>query len=235
MSASLTGRLRAQPPLLHGAGDAYFGLSWDALHWLEESVDSSMATLETGTGSSTIVFAASGSRHVAISPASEEHDRIQTYCREHSISTDNVDFIADASHRALDGQWASHELDVALLDGAHGFPYPVLDWVLVAPHLKIGGHVLVDDAHLEPVTPLVRYLNASSSWHLEAVLGVRTPCFRKLDDREPNFGIDVTSRLQYSYLPLARRPNAWARLSLAERTPMRQLVRLLNRRRMTQI
>ena len=88
---------------------------------------------------------------------------------------------------------------------------------------------------VEPVTPLVRYLNASSSWHLEAVLGVRTPCFRKLDDREPNFGIDVTSRLQYSYLPLARRPNAWARLSLAERTPMRQLVRLLNRRRMTQI
>ncbi|MGI9658199.1 MAG: hypothetical protein ACR2OD_04770, partial [Gaiellaceae bacterium] len=74
MSGTLTDQLRTNPPLLHGAGDAYFGLSWGALEWLERTVAPTMTTLETGTGSSTIVFAASGSDHVAISPASEEHD-----------------------------------------------------------------------------------------------------------------------------------------------------------------
>jgi precorrin-6B methylase 2 len=232
VAAPLTTRLRAHPPLLHGGGSAYFGLSWDALEWIEERVESSMRTLETGTGSSTIIFAAAGSSHVAISPAPEEHERIRAYCRENGISTDRVNFVAAPSHEALAGEPGEPDLDVALLDGAHGFPYPVLDWMLVAPRLRVDGHILVDDAYLEPVTPLVRYLRASPSWELEAVLGQRTPCFRKLDATRPSFGVDVPSRSSYGYLPLLRRPGAWARLSLMERPPLLQVVRWLSQRRM---
>jgi len=42
-----------------------------------------------------------------------------------------------------------------LIDGAHGFPYPILDWWYVAPHVKVGGHVLLDDAYLPAVPAIV--------------------------------------------------------------------------------
>ena len=146
MATPLTDSLRARPPLLHAAGDQYFGLSWDALAWIETHVSSDMTTLETGAGGSTIIFASTGSDHTTISPAEAEHARIRAYCQERNVPTGRVAFYPCASHEILASTWLARPLDVVLIDGAHGFPYPTLDWVLLSPHLKVGGHVLVDDA-----------------------------------------------------------------------------------------
>jgi len=232
MPAPLTDSLRAHPPLLHAAGDQYFGLSWDALAWIETHVSSDMSTLETGAGGSTVVFASSGSDHTTISPSADEHARISAYCGEHEISVERVEFIAGASHEVLVNGWKPRELDVVLIDGAHGFPYPTLDWVLLSPHVKVGGHVLVDDAQLEPVYGLVRFLKASPSWELTDVLGLRTPCFQKRDEIEPSFGLDHTSsRPMLGYLAPSKRPVGWLRLGLLDRSPLRHLVQAAVSRR----
>ena len=97
MTAPVTDTLRENPPALHGNGN-YFGLGWPALRWLEEHVTAEMATLETGSGGSTIVFAASGSDHTAISPSPDEHRRLSEWCAERGISTERVRFIAEPSH-----------------------------------------------------------------------------------------------------------------------------------------
>lgn len=232
MALPLTQQLHASPPLVHAGGAAYFGLSWDALAWLEANLAPEMTTIETGAGASSIVFAASGARHTTISPSADEHRRIEAYCADHDVSPSNVTFIAGSSHEVLGNGWQGEPLDVALIDGAHGFPYPTLDWVLLAPHLKVGGHVLVDDAHLDSVYPLVEFLGRSASWDLVEVLGLRTPCFRKLDDREAPFGLEhVSSRPALGYLPIVRRPRAWLQLSLIDRTPLRRAVHALMARR----
>ncbi len=232
MPAPLTDSLRAHPPLLHAAGDQYFGLSWDALAWIEMHVSSDMSTLETGAGGSTIVFASRGSDHTTISPSADEHARIIAYCDAHEISVERVEFIPGASHEVLANGWKPRELDVVLIDGAHGFPYPTLDWVLLSPHIKVGGYVLVDDAQLEPVYGLVRFLKASPSWELTDVLGLRTPCFQKQDNNEPSFGLDHTSsRPRLGYLPLSKRPVGWLRLGLLDRSPLRHVVQAAVSRR----
>ena len=225
MASPLTESLRASPPLVHAGGDACFGLAWDALAWLEDHLEPDMRTLETGSGASSIVFAASGAKHTSISPSADEHRRIERYCADHGVSTHNVTFIAGSSHDVLAETWPATPLDVALIDGAHGFPYPTLDWVLLWPHLKIGGHVLVDDAHLDAVYPLVEFLKRSTAWELVDVLGLRTPCFRKLSEEPPPFGLEhVSSRPSLGYLPLVSRPRGWIQLSLIDRTPLRRLV-----------
>jgi hypothetical protein len=207
---SLTDRLRAAPPGLHGAGDEYWGLAWPALEWLERTVTPDLATLETGAGSSTIVFAASGSEHEAVTPQAEEEERIRAACRELGIADGRVRFLIGLSHDVLPS-WSPRTLDLVLIDGAHGFPYPILDWWQLAPHIRVGGLVVLDDAYMPPIAALLDGLRAQPAWEVATTLGDRTVVVRKLADDLPPFdwgGERIGGRLSFRYLGLGRRPVA---------------------------
>jgi hypothetical protein len=233
MAAPLTAEIRRQPPQLHGGGGAYFGLAWPALAWLEEHLRPEMTTLETGSGGSSVLFAASGAQHTVISPAPDEHERIRSWCAERGISTAALTFLAEPSDRALAGTWRPEELDVVLIDGAHGFPFPTLDWFLTAPHLKVGGHVMVDDAFLPAVHSLIRFLRASDGWEQVAAPGYRTVVFRKLADGISYDWVGTRHDRwpRFDYLPPGQRLAAYARFLLIDRSRTGQLVlRRLQRR-----
>ena len=187
-----------------------------------------MATLETGTGASTIIFAGSDARHVAISPAHEEHERIAAYCGSEGIDVGGVRFIDRPSHLALLSEWQPEPLDVVLIDGAHRFPMPIVDWFYTAPHIKEGGWLLVDDAFLGSVNVLVSFLRSHPSWSLDDVFGGRTACFVKLAHMEEMYDwIDSSfdSRWTFDYLPPAARAVASARLRLFRIPALQALVR----------
>ena len=217
----LSEQIRRAPPLAHDGGTAYFGLEWNALRWLERTVTSEMTTLETGCGASTIVFAAAGARHIAISPDLGEHDRVAAYCAAQGIGCDGVRFIAEPSDVALLGSWQPEPLDLVLIDGAHGFPFPALDWYLTATHLRVGGLVVLDDAYLPSVHVVVRFLRSSSSWKQEVAIGYRTAAFRKLS-AELSYdwiGSAFDQRPHFDYLPKRERPLAYARTLVLDRHP----------------
>jgi precorrin-6B methylase 2 len=210
LAVSVTAALRAAPPGLHGAGDEYWGLAWAALDWLEQNVEPGMATLETGAGSSTIVFAARGAKHVAVTPDPAEEERIRAACRELGVDDASVSFVLGSSHEALPA-WDGGPLDLALIDGAHGFPYPILDWWHLAPRVRIGGRMVVDDAYMPAVGALVDALRASPAWELEQAVGHRTVVVRKLADELPDFdwrGERIGGRMSFRYLPPLRRAAA---------------------------
>lgn len=206
----LTDDLRASPPGLHGAGDEYWGLAWAALGWLEDNVSPGMATLETGSGSSTIVFAARGAEHEAITPDSAEEARVRAECERRGISSERVRFLIGPSQEVLP-RWAQRPLDLVLLDGAHGFPYPILDWWYVAPHVRVGGVVLLDDAYMPPVRVLVDALREQPTWEVAAAVSPRTVVVRKLAEGLPPYdwnGEPIGGRMSFGYLPPARRAAA---------------------------
>lgn len=211
--ATLTDRLRAAPPGIHGAGDEYWGLAWPALEWLEEELRAGMATLETGSGASTIVFAAAGTDHIAVTPDPDEEARIRETCRELGVTSERVRFEIGASHEVLP-RLPERMLDLALLDGAHGFPYPILDWWHVASRLAIGGRILMDDAYMPPVTAVVDHARTSRAWEVERAVGYRTVVLRKLTDELPPFDWDGTrlgGHMTFRYLPAGERAVASAR------------------------
>ena len=209
MAPTLTDRLRAAPPGIHGDGDEYWGLAWPALEWLEGELRRDMTTLETGSGASTIVFAAAGTDHVAVTPDPDEETRVRTACDTLGISSATVSFAVGFSHDVLPTQ-PERSLDLVLLDGAHGFPYHILDWWHVAPQVKLGGRILLDDAYLPPVTAVVDHAQASSSWEVERSVGYRTVVVRKLADELPPFDWEG-GRLTFRYLPTLERAVASTR------------------------
>jgi hypothetical protein len=211
----ITDELRTAPPGLHGDGE-YWGLAWAALEWLERSVTPGWSTLETGSGSSTIVLASRGAVHEALTPDAGEEERIRRRCADLGVDSGSVTFRIGPSHELL-AHWEPRPLDLVLVDGAHGFPYPILDWWHVAPHVKLGGTVLLDDAYLPAVAAIVDFARSSGAWRVEAAISFRTARLTKLSDEVPPFmaGADAAQgRMRFGYLPPHRRVVASARQRL---------------------
>ena len=209
---SLTDDLRAAPPGLHGQAE-FWGLAWEALAFIERTVQPGMATLETGAGASTIVFAARGADHEAVTPSADEAGRITAECERRGIATEKLRFRIGSSADVL-RTWEARPLDLVLVDGAHAFPYPTLDWWFLAPHLKVGGLMLLDDAYMPPVAAVFDYLRRSPAWSLEEPVSFRTAAARKLADEIPPGewkGERSGGRMSFRYLPLQRRASACAR------------------------
>jgi hypothetical protein len=208
LNGSLTQELRRKPPKLHGRGDECWGLDWAALAWLERALEPGLDTLETGAGTSTVVFAAAGTDHEAVTPDPAEEERIRAECERRGISSERVSFRIGLSHEVLPTR-PQRPLDLVLIDGAHGFPYPVLDWWYLAPRLRVGGLMLVDDCYMPPVAALVDFLRAHESWEIEATPGRRTIVVRKLADTPPAFDWQGgSSRVTFRHLPPLKRARA---------------------------
>jgi hypothetical protein len=221
MQSGVAREVWARPPLVHGEGQAAcWSLALEALQWLEKNVEPSMRTLETGSGASTVVFASRGSRHTAISPRASEHEAIRAYCEAQGIDVSGLTFIAESSHTALARE--RDPIDLALIDGAHGFPYPVLDWFEIQSRLREGGMLLVDDSYIPTVNLLVRYLRHCADWEYLGAPGGRTTVFRKLRDELPIFHqwqAVETARVTFNYLPLKQRIPTATKQMINERLP----------------
>jgi hypothetical protein len=204
---SLTDELRSLPPGLHGEGNEFWGLAWPALRWLEREIKPGMATLETGAGSSTLAFAAGGAEHIAVTPDASEEERIRAQADRLGIDHSKVRFEIGPSHEVLP-RLAPRPLDLVLIDGAHGFPYPMLDWWFTADALKIGGRMLLDDAYMPPVAGLLDALRAQAGWEAVGNAGYRTAVVRKTAESLPHWdweGERIGGRMSFRYLPPGER------------------------------
>jgi predicted O-methyltransferase YrrM len=120
-------------------------------------------TLETGSGLSTVLFAALRTQHTCITPSPAEEDRIRAYCSSRAIDLSRVNFVIQPSSVALP-RLDRAPLDLVLIDGAHGFPVPIVDWFYAGALLRQSGVLVLDDVGL-PAVALVRdFLDADQRW-----------------------------------------------------------------------
>jgi hypothetical protein len=182
--SNLVDRLEQDKPSLHRFdGQSYnWQLVPDALRWIQDNVSASSYSLETGCGYSSIIFAACQSNHIVISPSAEEHSNIKIWCDDHGFSTEKVQFIKDYSQFALPNLKIadSNLLDVVLIDGAHAFPFPYIDWFYTDKILKKNGFMVIDDTHLRSIYLLEEFLESEKGrWRKVKKTGT-TAIFQKL-------------------------------------------------------
>lgn len=140
--------------------------------------------LETGSGNSTITFLfAKPKKLISIDGDRPLSERIARFCATSQIDTSAWDFRHGRS------EWILPELakggttiDLALIDGGHGWPTVFVDFCYVYYMLRAGGLVLVDDVQLYSVVELKRFLQKETKrFAVEKDLG-KTIVFKKLTD-----------------------------------------------------
>lgn len=202
-------RILRDKPRFHGQGTITWFATRATLDFLADNVRPGDRTLETGTGASSVVFAAAGAVHTAISPSGLEHELIQKYCAEIGIDTSQVTFVAKPSDEVLPG--FEDDLDLVFIDGAHSFPFPVIDWHFAARRLRVGGCLVLDDVPIPAVSVVHKALAGDPRWEFVTWLDRRAAAFRKNAEAETEdywrFQ-DFNRRLDFSPLPVRERLEA---------------------------
>jgi SAM-dependent methyltransferase len=221
-------RVRDDAPAMHGDGRLRWDVSPGTLQFLADNVQARHRTLEVGCGVSSVVFAATGARHTAMSPAPDEYAHIIAYCAEIGVDTSRLQYLEGLSHDVLPR--LQETVDVALIDGAHSFPYPVVDYHYVSRLLRPGGLLVLDDVPIPAVGVLFRFLSTEPAWQLLEILDDRAAAFRlmhPLDAGDPWGSQPINSAYpDYSFLAPARR----ARVRTAETLARSRVVTRARRR-----
>ena len=216
-------RLLADRPSFHLAGTAYWDALPGTLHTVRRLVRPGDVTFEVGAGVSTVVFAAAGARHTAVSRDPTEHQLIRNYCRKIGVDDSQLKFLEGFSDDILPNYLTrDRTLDLALIDGAHSFPLPIIDWYYVARALKIGGKLLLDDIPIPAVMSVFRHMSLEPDWRLDGVHDNRSATFTMVTAPNPvEDWLDQPFNRGYPDYSFARMPSR-LRLRAEYRTrPMR--------------
>jgi hypothetical protein len=202
---AIVDRLLADPPIVHivdtpeGKAPGVWSTEESCYRFIAEVAQPDMCTLETGSGISTALFAAVGCQHRCVTPAAVEAEHLRSYFDRVGISGDQVTFDVAPSHVALPR--LTEPLDMALIDGGHGYPMPILDWFYAGGLLRRGGVLIVDDLPLPAVRALLEFLRADSRWASLEDTG-KWAAFRRLSAG----GLAEGQWDQLFYAPSAPRP-----------------------------
>ncbi len=91
-----------------------------------------------------------------------------------------VTFVEGPTQVTLPRHTFSDRLQLVLIDGPHGYPFPDLEYYYLYPHLDPGGLLIVDDIHIPTIGNLFDFLTADEMFHLEEVVET-TAFFRRTD------------------------------------------------------
>jgi hypothetical protein len=173
----IVNRFLQDAPAFHGNGSARWDASPGTLRAIQQWVHDGDRTLETGCGASTVIFAAQGAHHTAISLHADEHQRVRDYLKQIGVDDNRLVFVVGSSDTVLPKLCTDRFLDVGIIDGAHAFPYPTVDWHYMTRALKIGGRIVLDDIQIRSVAYLFRYMRSDPDWRLDAVLDEKAAAF----------------------------------------------------------
>ena len=194
-------------------------------------------TMETGCGKSTILLSNLSLHHQVFTVEDGSGDQGSlAYFRSCPLTRlERTHVVLGPTQQTLPTFRFEQPIDLALLDGPHGYPFPDLEYYFVYPHLRPGALLLLDDIQIPTIHHLFEFLSEDEMF---VVVGVVETCaiFRRTHARTFNPIGDAWWRQVYNKqwhpMPVAEPPprtegEREAGTGLADReTPRQQLTRL---------
>jgi hypothetical protein len=140
---------------------------------------------ETGTGKTTLLLSHLSAHHTVFAQDdSGEYESLKVVRESPILRRERVEFVLGPSQRTLPRHEFKNKLQLALIDGPHGYPFPELEYYYLYPQLSEGGLLILDDIHIPTIFNLFTFMREDRMFELVEV--VETTAFFKRT-REPLF------------------------------------------------
>lgn len=137
-------------------------------------------TLETGCGKTTLLLSHLSARHLVFSPAGRNAGTIKD--NQHLLNESTVEFVIGPSLKNLPHYEFDQQLDLVLLDGAHFFPVPYVEYYYLYPLIRKGGALIIDDIKIPSQYLLFDILRNDQLFQLDEVVAKNTAFFRRTNE-----------------------------------------------------
>ena len=131
-------------------------------------------SVETGSGASTLLFSHLSEQHTVFA-LDDGSGSVTNIRRSPLLCQEVVTFVEGPTQVTLPQQRFPEKLQLALLDGPHGYPFPDLEYYYLYPHLETGALLILDDIQIPTVHHLFQFLRRDAMFDLNEV--VQTTAF----------------------------------------------------------
>jgi hypothetical protein len=133
-------------------------------------------SVETGSGASTLLFSHLSEHHTVFA-LDGGSGSITNVRRSPLLRQDVVTFVEGPTQATLPQYHFTEKLQLVLIDGPHGYPFPDLEYYFLYPHLETGALLILDDIHIPTVHNLFQFLRRDAMFDLDEI--VQTTAFFK--------------------------------------------------------
>ena len=122
-------------------------------------------SVETGSGKTTLLFSHASNNHKTFA-VDDGNGSISNVKESELFQADSVEFIEGPAQVNVPAFNFDKPIDVALIDGPHGYPFPDLEYYHFYPHIREGGLLLLDDIQIPTIQHIFITLKADDMWEL---------------------------------------------------------------------
>ncbi len=133
-------------------------------------------SIETGAGKSTLFFSQIAQNHTVFAiNIGNSLSRVQ---ESPLFNSDCVEIVEGPTQLTLPAYKFSRKIQVALIDGPHGYPFPELEYYYIYQHLDTGGLLIVDDVNIPTIKNMAEVLKKDEMFECLGTLG-KTSFFKR--------------------------------------------------------
>lgn len=130
-------------------------------------------TVETGCGASTILFSEYAQKHLTYcyDDRADENSSVDFTTSFPGFDGGRVEWVFGPTQKTIPRRPLDEEVDLILIDGPHGYPFPELEYFAFYPWLRRDGVLILDDIHIPTIRNLFDFLREDEMFYPHQVVG----------------------------------------------------------------
>lgn len=162
----------------HGAGS----VSVKALRRIaeySETLKPLRYSVETGSGKTTILLSHLSSQHLVF--AMDGGHSISQVKKSELFNPQSTVFVEGPTQKTLPTYRFEHPIQVALIDGPHGYPFPDIEYFYFYPRIQRGGLLIIDDIQIPSIRRMFDIIKEDQMFDLKEVVDKNMAFFVRTD------------------------------------------------------
>jgi len=126
-------------------------------------------SVETGSGASTLLLSHLSDHHTVFA-SDGGNGSVTNVQRSPLLRRNAVTFVEGPTQATLPLHHFTEKMQLVLIDGPHGYPFPDLEYYYLYPNLESGSLLVLDDIHIPTVYNLFQFLRRDAMFELNEVV-----------------------------------------------------------------